>query len=97
MLLLLLACYTEAQFQTDYDDAICEWKAECQPDDVPDADACKADAAASYTSPAAACSFDDAAAAACVDGVQELPCTKELDDGESVEFPRACDEVWTCL
>lgn len=97
MVLLLLACYTEAEFQVDYDAAICDWKADCTPDLVPDAEACLVAATAAYTSPSDSCSFNDEAALACSEGVRDLPCASELDDGESVEFPPECDEVWTCI
>lgn len=94
--LFLLGCMTEPEFQAQYDEAVCEWKAECEPDRVPDAVACEAEAAAAYTSPAASCAFDAEAAASCVAGVQELPCTSALDDEESIEFPAACADVWAC-
>ena len=94
--LLLLGCYTEAEFQVDYDAAICDWKVMCAADQVGSAEECLADATAAYTAPADSCVYDDAAAADCADGVRDLPCASELEEGESVEFPAACDEVWDC-
>ena len=91
--LLFLGCYTEAEFQVDYD----EWKAECTPDLVPDARACLQAATAAYTPPPDSCAYNEEAAGACAEGVQELPCASELDDGQSVAFPAECDEVWTCI
>lgn len=90
--LLLAACYDEARFQAEYDHELCAWKAECH--GLEDVDACEAEAAAAYTSPAPACTFQAEPATACVEGVEELECSS--GDLDPTWFPQACAEVWDC-
>lgn len=95
MILLLLACYTEAVFRDDADRAVCEWKAMCFDADL---ERCVADAEAARAEVDPACAYDEREARACTAGLRDLLCPTD-DSGvfdEDFGFPAACDAVWDC-
>ncbi|MFN7145501.1 MAG: hypothetical protein ACK4YP_17130 [Myxococcota bacterium] len=95
MILLLLACYTEAAFRDDADDAVCTWKSTCFDEDYP---TCLAQAEAARAEVDPACTYDASEARACTAGLRDLVCPTD-DAGafdEDFGFPAACDAVWDC-
>lgn len=89
-LLALAGCGPdEASFREDYVASYCAWASECQW--YEDADAC----GAAYVdwAPADTSCFDARAAKDCLDALDALQCPTA---GASVEFPDACNVVYSC-
>ncbi len=91
MIWLLVACgYPVERFQEDFDEASCQWQADCY--DYQSVETCIAESSSSWDG-VEACSYDEDAARECVKDTNKMPCP---DEEEGVVFPDACAEVWSC-
>jgi hypothetical protein len=89
MIALLLACYTEAEFQRDADIETCLWLQDCFDEDY---ESCVDDANALWEGPQdPACVYDPGEARLCVVNLREMECPL----GEP-RFPMSCEQVWDC-
>ncbi len=89
---LVMGCsMNEEQFEDARIDARCAWSVECYPGVYSSLDECTADWG-DGTPSGLACTYDAAAAADCVAGLQEMECPT---DGAAPSYPEACAVVYT--